>query len=85
MKESRFGDGVSRLIPARVAVGMCMVWAGSSLAAELTNKPITFARDVVQFFKRSVRTVIVPDRWLRCRWLLTKRLAPGRNRFVNGC
>jgi hypothetical protein len=29
-----------------VAIGVCLVWAGSGVAADLSNKPVTFTRDV---------------------------------------
>ena len=46
MKEPRPGAAVSRRHPARFAIGMCIVWAGSGLAAERTNQPVTFAKDI---------------------------------------
>src|SRR5215471_14505021 len=46
IKELKPGDAVVRLIPTCVAIGMCMVLAGSSMAAESTNTPLTFAKDV---------------------------------------
>jgi hypothetical protein len=40
------GKMFRRLIPARVAIGMCMLWAGSSMPAEPADNSATFARDV---------------------------------------
>jgi len=53
------GGVVTMLLPLPVAA--------QSTAGAKATRPVTFAKDVARFCRRNVRSVIILERWRRCR------------------